>query len=313
MTALPRVKVVWTQPADQFVISGGWTIIEYKKSADSTWLEWSKLAGDKTVDYITDLKVGESIDVRLLHINRQGTPGAYCTPASITAASGDLINSTPGTNLVPDPDFSLGGTGEWDASSGWWTFANNFGETSWGARCTGSPTQMVSRRPFRAAAGERYNIRAHIYGAGCYARITFFDVAGTEIGYVTTPVRGAASWGFVEALGSAPVGTIAGHAEVLPSATNDAADSVKVSLIPSGVTYSDPATTVPPVLQDYDYGTSMMTLRNDDVAATIHYAVNGGGVGTYSSPFSASPGDVISAYATRSGYAQSPDSRLQLP
>ena len=65
-TALPRVKVSWSAPANEFVQSGGTVVIEYKESTSTTYLTWSKVGGDQTLDYISsDVKIGLTYDVRI--------------------------------------------------------------------------------------------------------------------------------------------------------------------------------------------------------------------------------------------------------
>lgn len=65
-TALPRILVAWTAPAEAFIQSGGVVGIEYKESTSATYLTWSRVAGDQTRDFISsDVKIGLTYDVRI--------------------------------------------------------------------------------------------------------------------------------------------------------------------------------------------------------------------------------------------------------
>ena len=65
-TALPRIKVSWSAPSDEFIQSGGTVGIEYKQSTSTTYLTWSRVPGDTTTDYISsDVKIGLTYDVRV--------------------------------------------------------------------------------------------------------------------------------------------------------------------------------------------------------------------------------------------------------
>jgi len=88
-TALPRVKVTWSAPASVLVNPLGWTRLEYKKTSESTWVSWGRIPGEKTVEYITDLQVGVSTDVRAKHVNSYGHESANWVSATITPAGGE--------------------------------------------------------------------------------------------------------------------------------------------------------------------------------------------------------------------------------
>ena len=99
-TITPRLKVTFTAPTDRFVISGGLTEIEYKKTADATWLIWnSKLRGDANEDYILDVLAGVSYDVRVRHVNSFKVEGAFCTPVAHTVSTDTTVPAAP-TGLV---------------------------------------------------------------------------------------------------------------------------------------------------------------------------------------------------------------------
>lgn len=104
-TIFPRLKVVWNQPADIMVQAGGYTHIEYKKSADATWLVWTTtLRGTAVEDYITDVQSGESYDVRVRHQTRYGALSADWTTATATVSNDTEAPSVPsGLDATPSP------------------------------------------------------------------------------------------------------------------------------------------------------------------------------------------------------------------
>ena len=65
-TVIPRIKVAWSAPAAGFIESGGAVVIEYKPSASTTYLTWSRLEGAQTEDFISsDVKIGTNYNVRI--------------------------------------------------------------------------------------------------------------------------------------------------------------------------------------------------------------------------------------------------------
>lgn len=97
-TALPRVKVSCDLPTDQFILSGGWLEIEWKKAADSTWLRWGRVPASLCVEFVTDLQVGTSTQFRGRFINKADVPGDFCAAVSVTPQAGEanyvwLINN----------------------------------------------------------------------------------------------------------------------------------------------------------------------------------------------------------------------------
>lgn len=87
-TALPRIKVSCDLPTDQFILSGGWLEIEWKKAADSTWLRWGRVPASLCLEYVTDLQVGTSTQFRGRFINKADIPGEFCTPVAVTPQAG---------------------------------------------------------------------------------------------------------------------------------------------------------------------------------------------------------------------------------
>jgi len=65
-TALPRILVSWSAPAEEFIQAGGNVGIEYKESTSTTYLTWNTVPGDQTRDYISsDVKIGLTYNVRI--------------------------------------------------------------------------------------------------------------------------------------------------------------------------------------------------------------------------------------------------------
>jgi hypothetical protein len=94
-TAMPRIKVAWSAPSDEFIQSGGQVLIEYKQGNATTYLTWSKVNGDQTLDYISsDVKIGTTYDVRLSGLSYFGISTSYLT-GSITVAKDTTAPATP--------------------------------------------------------------------------------------------------------------------------------------------------------------------------------------------------------------------------
>lgn len=95
-TISPRLRVQWSAPSDEFITNGGYTQIEYKKTADGTWLIWSEgIRGNATEDHITDVLAGVSYDVRIKFENVRGVRGAYSPTATATVALDNGAPSAP--------------------------------------------------------------------------------------------------------------------------------------------------------------------------------------------------------------------------
>jgi hypothetical protein len=94
-TVVPRLKAVWDSPPNEFVLSGGFTRVEFKESAEPDFLEWNTVGGDITEEYITDVLIGESYDVRVRHVNRIGAVGPYQTVTGHIVAGDTTGPATP--------------------------------------------------------------------------------------------------------------------------------------------------------------------------------------------------------------------------
>ena len=120
-TALPRIKVSWTAPSDEFIQSGGTVGIEYKESTSTTYLTWSRVPGDTTTDFISsDVKIGLTYDVRVFGESYFKVSTSYltaqtgvskdttapATPSGLTVAVGTGRAVSLDWNDNTEPDFS---------------------------------------------------------------------------------------------------------------------------------------------------------------------------------------------------------------
>jgi hypothetical protein len=95
-SVMPRIKVAWSAPTEQFVQSGGKTVIEYKEGTATTYLVWSMVDGDQTLDFISsDVRIGTSYNVRLYAQSFFNTSSTYTAVASITPAKDTTAPSIP--------------------------------------------------------------------------------------------------------------------------------------------------------------------------------------------------------------------------
>ena len=94
-TALPRIKVSWSAPSEEFIQSGGDVVIEYKQGNSTTYLTWSRVDGDQTIDYISsDVRIGTTYDVRIFGLSYFGIATSYVS-ASVTVAKDTTAPATP--------------------------------------------------------------------------------------------------------------------------------------------------------------------------------------------------------------------------
>ena len=121
-TVVPRIKVAWSAPTEQFVTSGGKTVIEYKEGTATTYLVWSTVDGDQTLDFISsDVRIGTAYNVRLYAQSFFNTSSTYTevstttpvkdttapvTPTGLAAAVGTGRAVSLDWNDNTEPDFS---------------------------------------------------------------------------------------------------------------------------------------------------------------------------------------------------------------
>jgi len=114
-TVVPRIKVEFTAPADEFVNSGGRTWVEYKLNAATEWNHVATLLGDEEEMFITAIVTGQNYDVRLKSVNTLGVSSAWTPTESVVAAGDTSTPSAPSSggvsseNVVPSVS---PGTGE---------------------------------------------------------------------------------------------------------------------------------------------------------------------------------------------------------
>jgi len=98
-TALPRILVSWSAPAEEFIQAGGNVGIEYKESTSTTYLTWNTVPGDQTRDYISsDVKIGLTYNVRIFGESYFQVSTSYVT-ATVNVQKDTVAPSIP-TNLV---------------------------------------------------------------------------------------------------------------------------------------------------------------------------------------------------------------------
>lgn len=71
-TVHSRAYLSWVAPTDTYVLNSGWIDIQYKKSADSTWISAAPVPGFQTSTYIIDVDDGVSYDFRVRSRNSLG-------------------------------------------------------------------------------------------------------------------------------------------------------------------------------------------------------------------------------------------------
>jgi hypothetical protein len=95
-SVMPRIKVAWSAPNDQFVTSGGKTVIEYKEGTATTYLTWATVDGDQTLDFISsDVRIGTSYNVRLYAQSFFNTSSTYTAVSTTTPVKDNTAPSIP--------------------------------------------------------------------------------------------------------------------------------------------------------------------------------------------------------------------------
>jgi hypothetical protein len=95
-SVMPRIKVAWSAPTEQFVTSGGKTVIEYKEGTATTYLTWATVDGDQTLDFISsDVRIGTSYNVRLYAQSFFNTSSTYTAVSTTTPVKDTTAPVTP--------------------------------------------------------------------------------------------------------------------------------------------------------------------------------------------------------------------------
>lgn len=78
-TVISRLKAVWTETTDSFVLNGGHVLLQVKKSADTIWQDATPSSGDGTLAYLLPVVDGVAYDVRIRAENAIGVRSAWTT------------------------------------------------------------------------------------------------------------------------------------------------------------------------------------------------------------------------------------------
>jgi alpha-tubulin suppressor-like RCC1 family protein len=93
-TALPRIRVSWSAPNEEFVRAGGYVSVEWKNTAATTYLEWSRVPGDQTTEFIDGVIIDEAYDVRIYAESYFGVSSTYVV-GSVTVFQDTVAPSIP--------------------------------------------------------------------------------------------------------------------------------------------------------------------------------------------------------------------------
>lgn len=94
-TILYRIKVAWTLLLDQFVTSGGYYEVQYRKSTDSVYSTYMTTTGIINYIFITGVKNAIEYDVRIRAVNIRGVKSLYATVANHLVANWSTAPATP--------------------------------------------------------------------------------------------------------------------------------------------------------------------------------------------------------------------------
>jgi hypothetical protein len=100
------IEATWTAPADQFVISGGHIIMQYKKTADSLWIHAGTLDGAIVKAEIGPLIDAVSYDVQIWAENAAGAKSSGITATGTSTGVNFFTTSTvlnPQGSIIPAP------------------------------------------------------------------------------------------------------------------------------------------------------------------------------------------------------------------
>jgi len=92
-TIFSRINASWTAPTDGFVTNGGKIELQYKKSADSTWLSAPAIDPAITEAFLLDVADGVSYDVRVRAVNVVGRRSAWDTVTGHTVLGKSALPS----------------------------------------------------------------------------------------------------------------------------------------------------------------------------------------------------------------------------
>ena len=242
-TAMPRIKVAWSAPSEQFVQSGGAVVVEYKQGNSTTYLTWSRLEGDQTLDYISsDVRIGTSYDVRIFGESYFKVSTSYLS-ASITVEKDTTAPSTP-TGLAITAGNGLALSLDWDDNT-----ESDFSEYGVYRNTTGTTPSSASVDQIAQTRSSRFVDTQVVIGTTYYYWVNAYDMVENVSGFSSR----------VSAAAAAVTGTLNTTAPSTPSAPTYSSESTYTSS--DGTTFarvviSTPAMPTLGVLMNVLYRTS---------------------------------------------------------
>lgn len=201
-TAIPRIKVAWSAPSEQFIQAGGAVVIEYKQGNSTTYLTWSRLEGDQTLDYISsDVRIGTSYDVRIYGESYFKVSTSYLT-ASITVAKDTTAPSAP-TGLTITAGNGLALSLDWDDNT-----EADFSEYGVYRNTTGTTPANASTNKIAETRSSRFVDTEVVVGTTYYYWVNAYDMVENVSGFSSR----------VSAMATAVTGTLDTTAPGTPSA-----------------------------------------------------------------------------------------------
>lgn len=83
---VPRIRVTWTKPEDEFVQRAGVIQMQYKRVSEADWITTPEMRGDEEITYIQNPIEAQAYIVRIRSKNRMGleSPWVYSDPTTST-------------------------------------------------------------------------------------------------------------------------------------------------------------------------------------------------------------------------------------
>ena len=185
-TAIPRIKVAWSAPSEQFIQAGGAVVIEYKQGNATTYLTWSRVEGDQTLDYISsDVRIGTSYNVRIFGESYFKVTTSYLTSA-ITVAKDTTAPATP-TGVTISAGNGLALSLDWDDNT-----EPDFSEYGVYRNTTGITPASVTVDKIAETRSSRFVDTQLLLGATYYYWINAYDMVENVSGF-STRVSGVAT------------------------------------------------------------------------------------------------------------------------
>lgn len=119
-SVVTRIKASWTAHTDKLVTDGGRIELQFKKSADSTWMDAPPVLGSESMAWVTNIQDGINYDVRVRAVNANGVHSAWTTEAGHnvtgkTLPPGDVTNFSATMPSAGDVTMQFSWTGVGDA------------------------------------------------------------------------------------------------------------------------------------------------------------------------------------------------------